>query len=87
MKVEIQHNPDSRAPNRITAFIHCGQCQRERPAAAPAETWARLTVGFTPNGVQLWCLRHNCNVDDLTLALIPRASARRSDGKRRGHLT
>jgi hypothetical protein len=24
--------------------------------------WARLNVGQTPNGLQIWCIRHDLNV-------------------------
>lgn len=46
----------------ITTFFHCRQCMAEKlPGIAPRE-WARLEVGWTEKGVQVWCVRHNLNV-------------------------
>ena len=54
--------------NEIMQYFHCGACSREfcggHPDAAgksPAE-YARLNVGWTKLGVQIWCVRHDANV-------------------------
>jgi len=50
------------AGNCIEGFMHCGKCLDERPSDKSPEEWARLSVGFTPIGLQVWCVRHGCNV-------------------------
>lgn len=55
-------------PNDIQGVIHCVRCLNERKASpelseqySPGE-YASLEVGFTREGVQIWCLRHDVNV-------------------------
>lgn len=52
--------------NAIRAYMHCGLCLQElRDGKAPGESpesYARLTVGSTDIGWQVWCVRHDCNV-------------------------
>lgn len=51
--------------NEIAGFIHCAKCLHEREvqelSMSPRE-YAQLEVGFTAQGVQIWCKRHECNV-------------------------
>lgn len=53
--------------NEIAGFIHCSKCLKEqqepnlRDLVSPRE-YASLEVGFTKQGVQIWCKRHECNV-------------------------
>lgn len=35
---------------------------KANPSLLPARDYARLNVGFTPVGLQVWCVRHDCNV-------------------------
>jgi len=55
--------------NEISTYLHCGRCGAEfmsknNPATVGQSlaTWARLAVGWTPAGLQVWCERHQCNV-------------------------
>jgi len=48
--------------SQITAFMHCARCLREMPKGESPESWARLNVGLTPKGIQVWCVRHDVNV-------------------------
>lgn len=48
--------------NHIVSFMHCSQCLREKPANKSPREWARLNVGWTRDGLQVWCVRHNLNV-------------------------
>jgi hypothetical protein len=50
------------ATNEIRAFIHCNLCLEERPPDQSPMEWARLNVGTTPAGFQVWCVRHDANV-------------------------
>ena len=58
--------------NGITAYFHCAQCLQECPSYMSAAEFARLAVGQTPYGVQVWCVRHNLNVYHLDLTREPR---------------
>lgn len=51
--------------NRIEMFFHCAQCMRERPEHLSPREWASLEVGRTPEGIQVWCKRHEVNVAHL----------------------
>lgn len=47
---------DPHSANEITRYLHCARCvmESQRPA--------RIAVGLTPGGIQVWCERHRCNV-------------------------
>ena len=63
---------------QIEANIYCEACQRERPDCITPQKWSRLDVGWTENGLQVWCRRHDCNV--LQIDLTPRAVSVESAG-------
>lgn len=46
----------------ISGFMHCSLCLDDRPPEESPETWARLSVGWTKRGLQVWCVRHDANV-------------------------
>ena len=50
----------------ITGFLHCGLCIEEFQAGAGGfeapRDYARLEIGWTKDGLQVWCMRHECNV-------------------------
>ena len=48
--------------NEIAQYMHCKQCVAEIPKGESPKTFARLNIGFTKVGIQLWCVRHECNV-------------------------
>lgn len=54
--------------DQIASFLHCRYCIAEWRAGAeeaegksPAE-YSRLHVGWTPQGLQVWCGRHDVNI-------------------------
>ena len=47
---------------QIEMFLHCGLCLKEKPADVSPSDWARVEVGWTPHGIQIWCRRHEANV-------------------------
>ncbi len=49
--------------NEIKAYMHCGLCQREDlpEGQSPADA-QRISVGWTPLGLQVWCDKHNVNI-------------------------
>jgi hypothetical protein len=52
----------------VQSYIHCGRCAKEWNAKAPGTEgttpgeYSRLSVGWTPKGLQVICQRHQCNV-------------------------
>ena len=49
--------------NNIVQFIHCILCIKEGiPEDESPETWARFSVGWTKEGLQIWCVRHKSNI-------------------------
>ena len=72
--IQFVHNPNIDAPSEIHAFIHCGKCLEERPAGITPAEWARTQTGYTATGFQVWCTRHDVNIDSVTVQLAPEAS-------------
>lgn len=48
--------------NEIKLYFHCGLCMKELPEGISPREWARLEVGWTERGLQVWCKRHDVNV-------------------------
>jgi hypothetical protein len=48
--------------NEIESYFHCKLCLQEKPPGVSPEQYARLSIGFSPIGLQVWCVRHQCNV-------------------------
>jgi hypothetical protein len=48
--------------NQSYAFMHCRRCLSELPDGESPESWARLSVGWTAIGLQVWCVRHDVNL-------------------------
>jgi hypothetical protein len=48
--------------NDIKIVLHCRRCIDECPIGESPESWARLSVGWTPRGIQVWCVRYDDNV-------------------------
>jgi hypothetical protein len=48
--------------NEIVAFQHCAKCLAELPPGTSPREWARFEFGWTMRGLQVWCVRHECNV-------------------------
>lgn len=46
----------------IVQYIHCKLCFDQLPRGKSMEEYARLSVGMTRQGLQVWCARHDCNV-------------------------
>jgi len=50
--------------NKIGSYIHCGLCLDELPSneSESASSYSQYSVGFTEQGLQVWCDRHNVNI-------------------------
>ncbi len=46
----------------IEQFFNCNLCLKELPEGESPQSYKRYDVGWTVKGIQVWCLRHDCNV-------------------------
>lgn len=53
---------DLSSNNEIKMYLHCTLCLEEKPEDISPRDWQRIQVGFTPLGMQVWCVRHECNI-------------------------
>tara|TARA_R110000782_G_scaffold206636_2_gene295187 strand:- start:413 stop:679 length:267 start_codon:yes stop_codon:yes gene_type:complete len=55
--------------NDIMGVMHCKKCLDEKPNGDREDhaDYAQLDIGWTPEGIQVWCRRHDTNVLILTL--------------------
>lgn len=51
---------------QIVRYMHCAECERERPVNKSQGEFARLEVGLTETGIQVWCRRHRREVAAFT---------------------
>jgi len=51
--------------NDIQRFFHCKQCLNELPDNTSPREWVRIEAGWTKEGLQVWCVRHEMNVISL----------------------
>lgn len=50
--------------NQIKMFIHCGKCLDEvdETEGASPKNYARIGFGYTDEGIQVWCNRHETSI-------------------------
>ena len=48
--------------NNIKLFFHCSLCLIELPDDTSPGDWVQIEAGWTEQGFQVWCKRHDCNV-------------------------
>jgi len=46
----------------IVLFLHCRLCLEEMPKMFSPMDWAETSIGWTKEGLQLWCNRHDKNI-------------------------
>lgn len=62
--VQFVHDDSADTPENGSAYMNCRQCLDELPKGQSPQDYKRLDVSITKDGkVQVWCVRHNCNVD------------------------
>ena len=47
---------------KIQSYYHCALCLKELPKTQSMRQFARLAIGPTAEGVQIWCNRHDVSV-------------------------
>lgn len=48
--------------NQIVQYMHCGKCMDEMPIGVSPKEFQRIQVGWTIQGLQVWCTRHDVNI-------------------------
>ena len=48
--------------NNIGMYLHCKICASAIPEGESPATHARIAVGWTPAGLQIWCARHDLSL-------------------------
>lgn len=48
--------------SEIISFVHCWNCLKQKPDGVSPRDWAQLEVGWTKEGLQVWCKRCEANV-------------------------
>ena len=48
--------------NQIEMYFHCGKCINELPKDVSPKEYARLSIGRTKDGLQIWCNRHDAEI-------------------------
>lgn len=48
--------------NCIVMHVHCALCLESAPDGVSPAEWRQVDVGWTEKGLQVWCVRHDCNV-------------------------
>lgn len=48
--------------NKIVVFFNCGLCFEELPAGMSMQEYSLNECGWTKEGFQVWCRRHNANI-------------------------
>lgn len=66
MVVTLDSSSD--VPNTIFRYLHCARCIREKPKGIAPQDWATFSIGITPEGLQVWCNRHQINIGDFRWA-------------------
>lgn len=46
----------------IGSYIHCGMCLSELPKGVSPQEYQKIQAGWTNLGLQIWCIRHDCNI-------------------------
>lgn len=46
----------------ISAYMHCSKCLEELPSDMSPQQYAAFDIGWTRQGLQVWCYRHKANI-------------------------
>jgi hypothetical protein len=48
--------------NSIQLYLHCSLCVGELPRGMSPSSYQSIEAGWTAQGLQVWCKRHDCNI-------------------------
>ncbi len=71
MKLQVEHDSNATTPDVGITYLNCHKCLQELPPGISPKEWSRQRVAITPDGMQVWCIRHECNIDMITFKLVP----------------
>ena len=54
--------PASERESEIKMFFHCALCMEELPEGMSPQEYSITESGWTIQGFQVWCRRHNANI-------------------------
>ena len=66
-KVRVVHDTDIGTAQQGVTFLSCAKCLDEKPEDISAKDYARQQVSLTPMGIQVWCNRHDVNIDHMKM--------------------
>jgi len=69
--IQVVHYKDITEPDQGNAYLHCAKCLDEKPDDVSPRDWARQQVALTTKGIQVWCTRHDVNIDHMEIRLRP----------------
>jgi hypothetical protein len=67
--------------NEIVAFMHCKQCMDELPSGVSPREFAQIEVGYTGWGFQIWCKRHEMEIESIDLVALREQMKETDDDK------
>ena len=73
--VQVVHYDGKKEKEQCSLYLNCKQCLDELPQGQSPREFKRLDVGLTKDGLQVWCTRHNVNVDRMEWRVHPDAKA------------
>ena len=65
MKFNVPDDLEQPHGNHIEQFFHCTKCIKEKPDDISPRDWIKNEVGWTTDGMQVWCIRHEMNVVEI----------------------
>ena len=77
-KIQAHHDTEPGTENLGHAFLHCSKCLDEWKADVPEavgkspKEYARQQVSLTREGIQVWCTRHEINIDHIVFKIAER---------------
>lgn len=54
--------PRLKRESEIQSFFHCALCMKELPDGMSPQEYSYTESGWTEQGFQVWCQRHNANI-------------------------
>ena len=52
--------------NNIQMYLHCSKCikkwKEEDVGEISPQDYQKIQIGWTKEGIQVWCVRHDCNI-------------------------
>ena len=53
--------------NCIQLYFHCSLCLKQKPSHISPKEYQQIQAGWTKQGIQIWCTRHDINIAHIDL--------------------